>query len=139
MAVFILRGEHGSAFNPPAATGTVFGDVTVSTFLAKWIEAFASEGITTGCGGGNYCPAEPVNRTAMAVFLLRGKHGSAFNPPAATGTVFSDVTVSTFLAKWIEQLSSEGITGGCGGGNYCPLNTVTRGEMAKFIRLTFGL
>jgi hypothetical protein len=142
MAVFILRGEHGSAYNPPAATGTVFSDVTTGTFLAKWMEQFGVEGISTGCGGGSpppYCPTASVTRDGMAVFLLRGKHGSTFNPPAATGTVFGDVSVSTFLAKWMEQLSAEGITSGCGGGNYCPGGTVTRGEMAKFIRLTFGL
>jgi len=94
---------------------------------------------STGCGGGNYCPRGLVNRSAMAVFLLRARHWSGFIPPAATGTVFGDVTTSTFLAKWIEQLALEGITGGCGGGNYCPGATVTRGEMAKLIRLAFGL
>jgi len=78
------------------------------------------------------------------VFLLRGKHGSAFNPSAATGAVFCDVSTSTFLAKWMEELKAENITGGCGAGtcgkpNSCVTNTVTRGEMAAFIRKTFGL
>jgi FG-GAP-like repeat len=139
IAVFILRGEHGGSFNPPAATGTVFSDVSTSTFLAKWIEALGGEGITTGCGAGNYCPAAPVSRDAMAVFLLRGKHGAAFSPPPATGTIFGDVSASTFLAKWIERLEVEGITTGCGAGNYCPTGTVTRGEMAVFVKRTFGL
>ncbi|MGE5277600.1 MAG: IPT/TIG domain-containing protein, partial [Acidobacteriota bacterium] len=147
MAVFILRGEHGGSYTPPAATGTVFSDVTTGTFLAKWMEQFGNEGISTGCGAGTpppYCPTSAVTRDGMAVFLLRGKHGSAFSPPAATGNVFCDVTVSTFLAKWMEELKTEAITSGCGTGgcgkpNYCPGGTVTRGEMAKFIRLTFGL
>ncbi|MGE5276881.1 MAG: IPT/TIG domain-containing protein [Acidobacteriota bacterium] len=139
MAVFILRGEHGATFNPPAATGTVFSDVSTATFLAKWIEAFAAEGITSGCGGGKYCPADPVTRDAMAVFLLKGKNGASFSPPAATGAVFGDVQTTTFLAKWMEELKAEGITSGCGAGNYCPTNTVTRGEMAAFIKKAFGL
>ena len=139
MAVFILRGEHGGAFNPPPASGTVFGDVQTTTFLAKWIEAFAAEGITTGCGGGKYCPGDLVTRDSMAVFLLRGRNGSKFTPTAATGTVFADVQTTTFLAKWMEELKAEGVTSGCGGGNYCPGGTVTRGEMAKFIRQSFGL
>ena len=139
MAVFILRGEHGATFNPPAPTGTVFGDVQTTTFLAKWIEAFAGEGITTGCGGGNYCPNDPVTRDGMAVFLLRGRNGAKFTPTPATGTVFADVQTTTFLAKWMEELKAEGVTSGCGGANYCPTGTVTRGEMAKFIRQTFGL
>ncbi|HEY7113085.1 MAG TPA: right-handed parallel beta-helix repeat-containing protein [Thermoanaerobaculia bacterium] len=147
MAVFILRGEHGATYNPPAATGDVFSDVTTGTFLAKWMEQFGREGISTGCGAGSpppYCPTSPVTRDGMAVFLLRGKHGASFNPPAATGAVFCDVTAGTFLAKWMEELKAESITSGCGGGacgkpNYCAANTVTRGEMAAFIVKTFGL
>jgi len=30
-------------------------------------------------------------------------------------------------------------TGGCGGGNYCPANPTTRGQMAPFLVKTFGL
>jgi hypothetical protein len=45
---------------------------------------------------------------------------------------------STF-ANWIEQLAAEQITGGCGGGNYCPLSNNTRGQMAVFIVKTFKL
>ena len=138
MAVFILRGEHGSAYVPPAATGTVFGDVSTSTFAAAWIEQFASEGITSGCGGGNYCPDSNVTRAQMAIFLLKGKYGSAYVPPVATG-IFSDVPVGSFAADWIEQLAAEGITSGCGGGNYCPSANVTRAEMAVFLVRAFNL
>jgi hypothetical protein len=146
MAVFILRGEHGGSYNPPPATGTVFSDVSINTPFAKWMERFAAEGISTGCAAGTpppYCPTSNVTRDAMAKFLLLGKHGSSFNPSPATGTVFADVQTGTFLAKWMEELKAESITGGCQAGVplpfYCPTGTVTRGEMAKFIRATFGL
>jgi hypothetical protein len=145
MAVFILRGKNGGAFLPPAATGNVLQDVTATTFLARWMEQFFNDGITTGCGTSpgaskpNYCPTGNVTRDGMSVFLLRGKNGSAFLPPAATGTVFADVSATTFLARWMEGLEAANITQGCGGGNYCPLGLVSRGEMASFIRRTFGL
>ena len=42
-------------------------------------------------------------------------------------------------STWIEQLGAENITGGCGGGNYCPLSNNTRGQMAVFITKTFSL
>jgi hypothetical protein len=29
------------------------------------------EGVTSGCGGGNYCPATIVSRDQMAVFLVK--------------------------------------------------------------------
>jgi hypothetical protein len=40
------------------------------------VEQLSAEGITAGCGGGNYCPDLPVTRASMAVFLVR-----AFNLP----------------------------------------------------------
>ena len=70
MAVFLLKAEHGSAYTPPACTGA-FGDVACPSLFADWIEQLAAEGVTAGCGGGNYCPDSPVNRAQMAVFLTK--------------------------------------------------------------------
>ncbi len=139
MAVFLMRGIHGPSYTLPAATGTTFNDVPSNSFAAEFIEAFAHEGITSGCGGGNYCPNGLVSRAQMAVFLLRAKHGSSYSPPVATGTMFNDVPSNAFAAAWIEQLASEGITSGCGGGNYCPNTSVTRAQMAVFLQKTFYL
>jgi streptogramin lyase len=139
MAVFILKAEHSAFYSPPSCTG-VFSDVACpGAFAVDWIEQLAAEGITGGCGGGNYCPNNPVTRAQMAVFLLKGEHGSGYVPPACTG-VFTDVACpGAFAVDWIEQLAAEGITGGCGGGNYCPNNSVTRGQMAVFLTKTFGM
>ena len=138
MAVFLERGMNGSTFVPPAATGNVFNDVGAGDFAANFIEQLAADGITAGCGNGNYCPNSDVTRDQMAVFLLRAKYGSNFSPPAATG-VFADVPTDYWAAAWIEKLAADGITAGCGGGNYCPLNQVTRDQMAVFLVRTFGL
>ncbi len=137
MAVFLLKAEHGAAFVPPACAG-IFLDVPCPSLFADWIEQLAAEGITGGCGGGNYCPDNPVTRAQMAVFLLKAEHGSAYVPPTCAG-VFGDVPCPSQFADWIEQLAAENITGGCGGGNYCPGNPNTRGQMAVFLVKTFGL
>ncbi len=137
MAVFLLKGRHGLCYTPPPCTGA-FGDVACPSTFANWIEALAAEGITGGCGSGNYCPTNPVRRDQMAVFLLKAEHGPAYVPPVCHGA-FGDVPCPSQFANWIEQLSAEGITGGCGGGNYCPGNPNTRGQMAVFLVKTFGL
>ncbi len=137
MAVFLLKAKFGLCYTPPPCNGA-FGDVTCPSTFANWIEALADEGITGGCGGGNYCPTSPVRRDQMAVFLLKAEHGSSYLPPACAGT-FPDVPCPSTFASWIEQLAAENITGGCGGGNYCPGNPNTRGQMAVFIVKTFGL
>jgi len=41
--------------------------------------------------------------------------------------------------QFIEALAAAGITGGCGNGNYCPDNPVTRGQMAVFLAKALGL
>ncbi len=137
MAVFLLKAKFGICYVPPACAGD-FPDVPCPSTFANWIEDLADRGITGGCGGGNYCPQNPVRRDQMAVFLLKAKYGSAHVPPACVGT-FPDVPCSSPFAPWIEQLAAEQITGGCGGGNYCPSANNTRGQMAVFITKTFNL
>jgi hypothetical protein len=137
MAVFVLRAAHGETFVPPLPTG-LFTDVPTTHFAAAWIEELVAEGITAGCGGGNYCPNTNITRAQMAVFVVRAMYGSAYVPPAATG-VFSDVAPTDFAAAFIEKLAADGITSGCGGGKFCPNKAVTRAEMAVFLVSAFNL
>jgi hypothetical protein len=74
MAIFLLRAEHGSAYAPPPATGTMFSDVPANTFPSAWIEQLAREAITVGCGNGKFCPGQDVPRGQMAIFLVRAFH-----------------------------------------------------------------
>jgi hypothetical protein len=137
MAVFLLKAEHGICYVPPTCTG-LFSDVPCPSPFADWVEAFASEGITAGCGAGTFCPTSPVRRDQMAVFLLKTTHGAAYVPPPCIGG-FADVECPSPFADWVERLAAEGITAGCGDGNYCPLSNNTRGQMAVFITKAFQL
>ena len=142
MAIFLLRGRHcGSSYTPPAiGASTGFGDVPLDATYAPWVKQLAIEGITAGCGGGNFCPLQVVNRAQMAIFLLRAKHGAAYSPPAVGATTgFGDVPLDATYAPWVKQLAAEGITAGCGGGNFCPLQNVNRAQMATFLVRAFGL
>jgi S-layer homology domain len=60
------------------------------------------------------------------------------SPPPATAT-FNDVPTNDAGFQYIEALAASGITGGCGGGNYCPDNPVTRRQMAVFLAKALGL
>ncbi len=137
MAVFLERGMHGNSYQPPDLPPT-FND-TAGHWAENWIEALRSDGVTGGCGDGNFCPQKTTTRAEMAVFLLRAKHGPAYSPPVASGSLFTDVPSTHWAAAWIEQLAAESITGGCGSGKYCPGTSVTRAQMAVFLVKTFGL
>ena len=60
------------------------------------------------------------------------------SPPPPTAT-FNDVPTGHPFFQYIEALAASGITGGCGNGNYCPDNPVTRGQMAVFLAKALGL
>ena len=142
MAKFLEKGINGSAYTPPLGTGLVFVDVPLSYWAVDWIEQLYADGITSGCilSPLTYCPDDPVTRAQMAKFLMRAEHGAAYTPPdVGASTGFNDVSTSYWAAAWIKQLAAEGITSGCGGGNYCPDDAVTRAQMAKFLVLTFNL
>jgi hypothetical protein len=141
MAIFLLKGIHGSSYSPPAVeSGTGFSDVDTDHWAAKWIKQLAVEQITGGCASGEYCPDSAVTRAQMAIFLLKAKHGASYNPPAVgSSTGFGDVPTTHWAAKWIKQLAAEGITGGCGSGNYCPDTAVTRAQMAVFLVKAFAI
>ena len=141
MAVFLERGMRGSSYLPPTVgNSTGFNDVPPGYWAAAWIKQLAADGITSGCGSSNYCPEGPATRAQMAVFLLRSKYGASYTPPGVgANTGFGDVPPNHWAAAWIKQLVAEGITAGCGGGNYCPEAPVTRAQMAVFLTQTFAL
>jgi hypothetical protein len=55
----------------PAPVTATFNDVPTSNPLFQYVEALAASGITVGCGGGNYCPNNPLTRGQMAVYLAK--------------------------------------------------------------------
>jgi hypothetical protein len=69
MAVFLLRMLEGPTYFPPDCTVPTFNDVPCTSGFARWIEELVRRQITAGCGGGAYCPTNPLPRGQMAVFL----------------------------------------------------------------------
>ena len=116
--------------------GSSFSDVLAEDQFYFFVESLFHSGITGGCGAGVFCPGASVTRAQMAVFLVKAKFGPGYQPIPASGTVFNDVHAGDFAASWIEEIATLGITGGCGGGNYCPDAFLTRAQMAVFILKT---
>jgi len=77
-----------------------------------------------------------LTRAALAKQLLIRKYGPAFLPDAATGTVFTDVSIGDFNAAWIERLAIDAITLGCTALTYCPDQVVTKEQLAILILKT---
>jgi len=54
-------------------------------------------------------------------------------PARALAQTFNDVPTDYWAFSFIEKLAANGITAGCGGGSYCPEDSVTRAQMAVFL------
>jgi len=63
-----VRIHYKLQVSPAPATAT-FSDVPTTSPQFRFVEALVAAGITAGCGGGNFCPDQPITRGQMAVFL----------------------------------------------------------------------
>lgn len=123
MAMFLVR-----AFDHPPTDTDYFTDDEGITGESS-INALREAGITSGCGSPTlFCPARRVTRAEMAIFLDK-----ELDPPD-TGTDFFDDDDGKLGEASINRLAAAGITGGCGPREYCPTASVTRGQMAAFLK-----
>jgi len=128
MAVF-LETSLGGVTAPCLGT---FADVPTTHPFCGFIELLNNDGITGGCAAGppaRFCPDDPITRGQMAVFIETAIGGV----PAACAGTFADVPTTHPFCGFIELLANDGITGGCGGLNFCPNDPVTRAQMAVFL------
>ena len=111
--------------------GASFNDVPSSNPFHDDIVAIANAGVTTGCGGGNYCPKDYVTREQMAAFMnrlgaLQSGKTPVVNAAELDGNASSDfvmhgqqVTVqvdpTTMVARYPSQDTVEGRDLGHGG------------------------
>ena len=130
MAVFIISsiGETPST----AGTNAYFDDVAEP--YAGFINRMNELGITGGCGTRAYCPNDPLTRAQMSVFIIvaMGETGST----VSYNENFDDIPEGVF-ADFINRMTELGITGGCGGRNYCPDSSTNRAMMAVFLVTSF--
>jgi hypothetical protein len=59
--------------------------------------------------------------------------------PAPQTATFADVPTGHPFFQFVEALVASGITAGCGNGNFCPDQPLTRGQMAVFLSKALGL
>ncbi|MDJ0498792.1 MAG: Calx-beta domain-containing protein, partial [Acidimicrobiia bacterium] len=129
MAAFLVRFLGLTAIDPTIEFTDTGGNIFEQDILK-----LATAGITRGCNaeGTRFCPDNGVTRGQMAAFLVRA-FGLEDN---GGGDLFTDDDLSIFEDD-IDKLATAGITRGCNpptNDNFCPDKTVTRGQMAAFLR-----
>ena len=139
-AVFMVRGALGAGYVPNPTANLFQDDWTPGTWARPWAESMRETNLTTGCQLSPllYCPWQQLPREQVVIFGLKMKYGNTYQPPAATGTVFSDMTDPNYYATaWAEKAYADGLIQSCGtsGGKpkICPATLVTRGLGAYMI------
>jgi hypothetical protein len=74
-----------------------FSDVPTGASFHDDVEALVDHGITTGCGGGEYCPGDPVTRGNMAQFLNRIGNLDGNTPPSVDADMVDGLDSEHFL------------------------------------------
>jgi hypothetical protein len=138
MAQLLIAAKDGPSYVPPPCTSSPFSDVSASSPICPWVQELVHRGVTAGCGGGQYCPDNPVTRSQMSVFLLSTWHGAGYSPAPCTGSAYNDVPSTSPFCPWIKEMAARGITAGCGGGAFCTESPNTRAQLAVFLATTFG-
>lgn len=127
----LTRGQLASvlaeALDLPPTEFVHFTDLEGSVH-ARGINALAEAGVTRGCGGGAFCPDEPVSRAELATLLARG-----FALAEAPERFFADTR--GVHAPAIDRLAAVGIAAGCGDPltSFCPEQPVLRWQAALFV------
>jgi hypothetical protein len=63
----VIIGYHIQVSPPPPSA--TFLDVPTTSPIFRFVEALVASGITAGCDATHYCPASPLTRGQMAVYL----------------------------------------------------------------------
>ena len=138
-AIAMVASVVTVAHAPAAAQTGGFSDVTGGVYKPA-VDALAARGTFEGtlCGDDAFCPDDPIKRSTMAVWVVRGLDGA--DPPPISRSRFDDVDADSFHAPFIERMADLGVTEGCGDGSvYCPDGSVTRAEMAVFFSRAYKL
>jgi uncharacterized repeat protein (TIGR01451 family) len=127
-----------ASFSPSAGVGSVNviaaeGCAWQATSNAFWIQ------VTSGSSGsGNGTVTYTVDNSPSGTFRSGTITIADQTFTVHQGNAFLDVPPSHPFYNEIGKLSARGITIGCGGGNYCPDEVVTREQMAAFIIRALG-
>jgi hypothetical protein len=144
MAVVIVRAYHDEhyAYEPPQPQEQHFDDVLLGIWYARWVHQLWVDGFTDGCtlDGRYFCPDRLVTKLELAVFLLRARHGTDYQPPPAQG-IFADVDEGSWGPEWAEAAYNQGIMDACAVSprRFCPDHQVNRRVMAVYMVAGFDL
>jgi hypothetical protein len=147
------------SYNCVSGGNSLFSDVSPTNQFCKNIHWVVAHGLSWGCTDGTqftstFCPGTAITRRSMSVILARDLAGGNASVPAkapdsgngraydctdGAANAFTDVADSDPGCRYIYYLWSKNVIDGNGNGTFTPDNSVTRGQMSKFLVNTYKL
>lgn len=133
---------HGRIDQTPGSPDDHYWDIDAAGSVhGQNLSLLAADGIldNTECGLDLICPNLPLERWALAVWLVRVLDGS--DPEPLGFNRFEDVHPGLQWAAHVERLAKLRVTVGCATNpaRYCPQDVVTGAQMASFLARAFSL
>ena len=122
----------------PQRASDLFDDVPAEAWYEPAITWMANNDITQGCAVRQFCPHQDLSRQQFVTFLWRAAGEPTAPHPGSVA--FADVQEGAYSDEAIGWAVSEDVIEGCTPGtlgdqdrNFCPLQPVSRGQMATFL------
>ena len=127
-----FTGTASNLTGPPGPTYTIFsGFADYGTISAD--STGDCHGATANCYLMTVSGARPAAHWDARFTEHLSSNSTSRLRTLHVGESFPDVPTSNQFYRFIENLFHNGVTEGCAGGNYCPTDSVTRGQMAVFL------
>jgi hypothetical protein len=130
--------EYSHSFGCSITGGYVYRGTIFDDLVGQYVYGDFCSGNLWSVAAGGTSPVYHGAKDALISSFGEGENGEIYMTDLGgrlywvIAPPFRDVASSPFLVDivWLEE---SGITAGCGGGNFCPLTNVSRGQMAAFL------
>ena len=129
---------------PSGVSGAIVGSATVTSGFTGGYYALSSAALSHTVDNSD-CSYRVIADTSSSTcdggetvqgVAIRWKRQISPDPVSSS---FTDVPTGSTFHREVEAMAASGITGGCGGGKFCPDAPVTRGQMAAYLSRALGL
>ena len=130
IARYIVQGKPFTPYSGSCSESSLpFLDVHCTDPDFAYIKTVLDQGLTAGCGGGNYCPDTATTRGQAAVLFMKAEHGGTYSP-TCLGT-YVDAPCSDPTSAFVEVAITEQVLFICSSGHACPANSITEADAVK--------
>ena len=137
--VTILGRLHG--VDTAAYVGADFSDVPVGQYYTAYVKWASENGIVTGYGGGAFGPSDRIQRSQMALIIVR--YARFANISLAAGTAGDKFADDARLPDWARSevyiARDSGLINGVGNNSFAPGDGATRAQVCAIIARLLAL